>query len=96
MVNHNNVDNANVQAITTLTRSTRSNKCLKCGKSHAFHREACPDFRSKIQYMRKKQTTGHQYVCQTEQNQNNGQGHKAENTENQNITLNHNIGENSA
>ena len=29
-----------------------------------------------------KQTTGHQYVCQTEQNQNNGRGHKAENTKN--------------
>ena len=42
MVNNNNVDNTNIQAIRTPTRSTRSNKCLKCGKSHAFHREACP------------------------------------------------------
>ena len=42
-----------------------------------------------------KQNTGHQYVCQTEQNQNKGRGHKAENTKNQNLTINHNIGENS-
>ena len=47
MVNNNNVDNTNIQAIRTPTRSTMSNKCLKCGKSHAFHREACPTFRSK-------------------------------------------------
>ena len=42
-----------------------------------------------------KQTTGHQYVCQMEQNQNKGRGHKAENTKNQNLIINHNIGENS-
>ena len=42
-----------------------------------------------------KQTTGHQYVCQTEQNQNKGRGHNAENTKNQNLTINHDIGENS-
>ena len=36
MVNNNNVDNTNIQAIRTPTRSTMSNKCLKCGKSHAF------------------------------------------------------------
>ena len=42
-----------------------------------------------------KQTIGHQYVSQTEQNQNKGRGHKAENTKNQNLTINHNIGENS-
>ena len=47
MVNNNNVDNTNIKAIRTPTRSTRSNKCLKCGKSHAFHREACPAFGSK-------------------------------------------------
>ena len=40
-----------------------------------------------------KQTTGHQYVSQMEQNQNKGRGHKAENTKNQNLTINHNIGE---
>ena len=28
-----------------------------------------------------KQTTGHQYIYQTEQNQNKGRGHKAENTQ---------------
>ena len=44
MVNNNNVDNTNIQAIRTPTRSTRSNKCLKCGKSHAFHHEACPAY----------------------------------------------------
>ena len=44
---NNNVDNANIQAIRTLTRSTMSNDCFKCGKSHAFHREACPAFGSK-------------------------------------------------
>ena len=42
-----------------------------------------------------KQTTGHQYVCQTEQNQNKGQGSK-QRTQKQNLTINHNIGENSA
>ena len=42
MVKYNNVDNTNIQAIRTPTRSTMSNKCLKWGKSHAFHREACP------------------------------------------------------
>ena len=42
MGNNNNVDNTNIQAIRTPTRSSMSNKCLKCGKSHAFHREACP------------------------------------------------------
>ena len=43
-----------------------------------------------------KQTTGHRYVCQTEQNQNKGRGYKAENTKKkQNRTINHNIGENS-
>ena len=47
MVNNNNVDNTNIQAIITSSRSTRSNKCLKCVKSHAFHREACPAFGSK-------------------------------------------------
>ena len=47
MVNNNNVDNTNIQAIRTPTRSTMSNNCLKCGKSHAFHREACPAFGSK-------------------------------------------------
>ena len=47
MVNNNNVDNTNIQAIRTPTRSTMSNNCLKCGKSHAFHCEACPAFRSK-------------------------------------------------
>ena len=44
MVNNNNVDNTNIQAIRTPTRSTMSNNCLKCGKSHDFHREACPAF----------------------------------------------------
>ena len=47
MANNNNVDNINIQAIRTPIRSTMSNKCLKCGKSHAFHREACPAFGSK-------------------------------------------------
>ena len=47
MVNNNNVDNTNIQAIRTPTRSTISNNSLKCGKSHAFHREACPAFGSK-------------------------------------------------
>ena len=45
--NINNMDNTNIQAIKTPIRSTMSNKCLKCGKSHAFHREACPAFGSK-------------------------------------------------
>ena len=45
--NNNNEDNTNIQAIRTPTRSTMSNRCLKCGKSHAFHREACPAFGSK-------------------------------------------------
>ena len=47
MVNNNNVDYTNIQAIRTQTRSTMSNNCLKCGKSHAFHSEACPAFGSK-------------------------------------------------
>ena len=47
MVNNNNVDNTNIQAIRTPTRSTTWNKCLKCSNSHAFHREVCPAFRSK-------------------------------------------------
>ena len=47
MVNNNNVDNTNIQAIRTPKRSTMSNKCLKCGKRHAFHCEACPAFGSK-------------------------------------------------
>ena len=48
MVNdNNNVDNTNIQVIRTPTRSTMSNNCLKCGKSHAFHRDACPAFGSK-------------------------------------------------
>ena len=47
MLNISNVDNTNIQAIRTPTHSTMSNKCLKCGKSHAFHREACPAFGSK-------------------------------------------------
>ena len=46
-MNNNNGDNTNIQAIRTPTRSTMSNNCLKCGKSHAFHREACPAFGSK-------------------------------------------------
>ena len=46
MANNNNVDNTNIQALRTPTRSNMSNKCLKCGKSHAFHREACPAFGS--------------------------------------------------
>ena len=44
---NNYVDNTNIQVIRIPTRSIRSNKYLKCGKSHAFHREACPAFRSK-------------------------------------------------
>ena len=40
MVNNNNVNNTNIQAIRTPTRSTMSNNCLKCGKSHV----ACPAF----------------------------------------------------
>ena len=47
MVNNNNVDDTNIQAIRTPIRSTMSNNCLKCGKSHVFHREACPAFESK-------------------------------------------------
>ena len=47
MVNNNNVDNTYIQAIRTPTCYTMSNKYLKCGKSHAFHREACPAFGSK-------------------------------------------------
>ena len=47
MVNNNNVDNTNIQAIRTPICSSMSNKCLKCGKSHAFHREACPALGSK-------------------------------------------------
>ena len=47
MVNNNNVNNTNIQAIRTPTRSTMSNNCLKYGKIHAFHRDACPAFGSK-------------------------------------------------
>ena len=47
MVNNDNVDNTNIQAIRTTTRSSMSNNCLKCGKSHAFHREARQAFGSK-------------------------------------------------
>ena len=46
-MNNNNEDNTNMKAIRTPTRSTMSNKCFKCAKCHAFHREACPAFRSK-------------------------------------------------
>ena len=94
MVNNNNVDNTNIQAIRTPTRSTMSNKCFKCDKSHAFHRGDCPAFGSKCNTCGKVNHWAS--VCQTEQNQNKGRGHKAENTKKQNLTINHNIGENSA
>ena len=94
MVNNNNVDNTNIQAIRTPTCSTMSNKCLKCGKSHAFHREACPPFGSKCNTCGK--TNYWASVCLSNgKKQNKGQDHKAENAENQNLTINHNIGENS-
>ena len=41
-----------------------------------------------------KQTTGHLFICQTEEKQNKSRGHKAENTKKQNFTINHNIREN--
>ena len=47
MVNDNNVDNTNIQAIRTSTRTTMSNNYLQYEKSHAFPREACPEFGSK-------------------------------------------------
>ena len=94
MVNNNNVDNTNIQAIRTPTSSTRSDICLKCGKCHAFHREACPTFRSKFNTCGKANHWAS--VClSSEQNQSKGRGHKAENTKKQNLTINHNMGENS-
>ena len=88
------MDNTNIQAIRTPTRSTMLNKCLKCGKSYAFHREACPAFGSKCNTCGKSNHWA-SMCLQTEQNQNKGRGHKAENTKKQNLTINHNIGENS-
>ena len=79
MVNNNNVYNTNIQAIkrqhVLLCQINVSNvvkamlftvKLVQHSDQNAIHVV--------------KQTTGHQYVCQTEQNQNKGQGHKAENT----------------
>ena len=70
-MNHNNVDNTNIQAIITPTHSTMSNNCLKCGKGHAFHREAFQHSDQNATHV-VKQTTEHQYICQTVQNQNKG------------------------
>ena len=66
MNNNNNVDNTNIQAIKT-TRSTMSNNCLKCGKSHVFPVKLVQHSDQNATHV-VKQTTGHQYVCQTEQN----------------------------
>ena len=87
--NNNNVDNTNIQAIPT--RSTMSNKCLKCGKSH----EACPAFGSKCNTCGKANHWAS--VCLSNRTKpNKSRGHKAENTKNQNLTINYNIGESSA
>ena len=94
MMNNNNVDNTNIQAIITPTCSTMSNNCLKCGKSHAFHHEAYPAFGSKCNTCGKANHWAP--VCLS-----NGTNPKqrprsqAENTKNQNFIINHNIGENS-
>ena len=94
MVNNNNVDNTNIQAIRTPTHSTISNNCLKCGKSHAFPCEACPAFGSKCITCGKANPWAS--VCLPNGTKpNKCRGHKAENTKKQNLTINHNIGENS-
>ena len=82
MGNNNNMDNTNIQAVRTPTRSM-SNNCLKCAKSHAFHREACPAFGSKCN------TCGNG-TKPKQRPRSHGREHK-----NQNLTINHNIGENS-
>ena len=89
--NNNNVDNTNIQAIRTPTRSTMSNKCLKCGKSHAFHREACPAFGSKCNTCGKANHWAS--VCLS-----NGtkpkQRPRSQSREHKKKSINHNIGEN--
>ena len=93
MVNYNKMDNTNIQAIRTPTHCTMSNNCLKCGKSHAFYREACPAFGSKCNTCGKENHWAS--VCLsngTKPKQNKSRGHKAKNTKNQNLTINHNTG----
>ena len=94
VVNNNNVDNTNIQAIRTPTRSTMSNKCLKCCKSHVFHSEACPAFRSKCNTRGKANHWASVWLSNRtkpkQRTRSQSRGHKI-----QNLTINHNIGENS-
>ena len=95
MVNNNNVDNTNIQAIRTPTHSTMSNKCFKCGKSYAFHREACPAFGSKCNTCGKANHCASVRLSNGKKNKTKAEITKQRTQKKQNLTINHNIGENS-
>ena len=95
MVNNNNVDNTNIQAIRTPTHVLLCQIIVSnVVKAMLFTVKLVQHSDQNATHV-VKQSTGYQYVCQMEQNQNKGQGHKADNTKTQNLTINHNIGENS-
>ena len=78
MVNNNNEDNTNVQHENVLLCQINVSNMVK---ALVFTVRLVQHSDQNATYVVKK-TTGHQYVCQTEQNQNKGRGHKAENTKN--------------
>ena len=94
MVNNNNVDNTNIQAIRTPTRSTMSYNCLKGGKSHAFHCEACPWFGSKCNTYSKANHWASVCLANETKPKQRPRSQSREHKK-QNLTINHNIGENS-
>ena len=93
MVNNNNVDNTNIQAIRTPTHSTMSNKCLKCSESHAFHREACPEFGSKCNTCVK--ANHWTSICLLNGTKPKQRPRSQSREHKKNLTINNNIGENS-
>ena len=95
MVNNNNVDNTNIQAIRTPTRSTMSNKCLKCCKSHAFHREDCPAVGSKCNTCGKANHWASVCLSNRTKPKQRLRSQSREHKKKQNPTINHNIVENS-
>ena len=77
--NNNNVDNTNIQAIRMTTRSICQIIVSNVVKAMLFTMKLAQHSDQNATHG-VKQTTEHQYICQTEQNQNKDWGHKAENT----------------
>ena len=95
MVNNDNGDNTNIQAIRAPTHSTMSNNCLKCGKSQAFHHEAFPAFGSKYNTSGKPNHWASVCLSNGTKPKQRPRSQSREHKKKTNLTINHNIGENS-